>query len=52
MEKKYIKRDLSDVMLEMYQYFPVITITGPANQEKPRCCEKYSSSFLTIRLKI
>ena len=40
MEKKYIKRDLSDVMLEMYQYFPVITITGPRQSGKTTLLRK------------
>lgn len=40
MEKKFIKRDLSDVMLEMYQYFPVITITGPRQSGKTTLLRK------------
>lgn len=40
MEKKFIKRDLSDVMLEMYQYFPEITITEPRQSGKTTLLRK------------
>lgn len=31
---KFIKRDITGVMLEMYRYFPVVTITGPRQSGK------------------
>lgn len=34
MVKEYIKRDITSVMLEMYHYFPVITMTGPRQSGK------------------
>lgn len=34
MEREYIHRELSDVILEAYQYFSVITITGPRQSGK------------------
>ncbi|MDD3739088.1 MAG: ATP-binding protein [Lentimicrobiaceae bacterium] len=34
MDGKFINRDIADVMLEMYKYFPVITMTGPRQSGK------------------
>ena len=34
MEKEFINRDITTVMLEMYQFFPVITMTGPRQSGK------------------
>ena len=34
MVKKFINRDITAVMLEMYQFFPVITMTGPRQSGK------------------
>ena len=34
MRKEFINRDITVVMLEMYQFFPVITITGPRQSGK------------------
>lgn len=34
MEKEFINRDITAVMLEMYQFFPVITMTGPRQSGK------------------
>lgn len=34
MGKEFIHRDITAVMLEMYQYFPVITMTGPRQSGK------------------
>ena len=34
MEKEFINRDITVVMLEMYQFFPVITMTGPRQSGK------------------
>ena len=34
MGKEFIHRDITAVMLEMYQFFPVITMTGPRQSGK------------------
>ncbi len=34
MDNNFIERDITGVMLEMYQYFPVITMTGPRQSGK------------------
>lgn len=34
MEKEFINRDITTVMLEMYQFFPIITMTGPRQSGK------------------
>lgn len=56
MDKSFIKRDIAPVMLEMYQYFPVITLTGPRQSGKTTLLRKvfnqlpyYSLENLDIR---
>ncbi len=56
MDKRFIKRDITPVMLEMYQYFPVITLTGPRQSGKTTLLRKvfnqlpyYSLENLDIR---
>ncbi|MDI9603963.1 MAG: ATP-binding protein [Bacteroidota bacterium] len=56
MDKSFIKRDIALVMLEMYQYFPVITLTGPRQSGKTTLLRKvfnqlpyYSLENLDIR---
>lgn len=54
--EKFIKRDITDVMLEMYQYFPIVTITGPRQSGKTTLLRKifdqlpyYSLENLDVR---
>jgi len=56
MDKRFIARDISAVMLEMYKYFPVITLTGPRQSGKTTLLRKifkklpyYSVENLDIR---
>ncbi|NLL29209.1 MAG: ATP-binding protein [Bacteroidales bacterium] len=56
MAKDFINRDIAPVMLEMYQYFPVITMTGPRQSGKTTLLRKvfshlpyYSLENLDIR---
>lgn len=56
MDKSFIKRDIAPVMLEMYQNFPVITLTGPRQSGKTTLLRKvfnqlpyYSLENLDIR---
>ena len=56
MSKEFIKRDITDVMLEMYKYFPVLTMTGPRQSGKTTLLRKvfdhlpyYSLENLDIR---
>lgn len=56
MGDKFINRDISSVMLEMYKYFPVITMTGPRQSGKTTLLRKvfdqlpyYSLENLDIR---
>lgn len=56
MTKEFINRDIAAVMLEMYQYFPVITMTGPRQSGKTTLLRKvfnhlpyYSLENLDIR---
>jgi len=56
MGKEFITRDISAVMLEMYKYFPVLTMTGPRQSGKTTLLRKvfkdlpyYSLENLDIR---
>ena len=56
MGKEFITRDISAVMLEMYKYFPVVTMTGPRQSGKTTLLHKvfkelpyYSLENLDIR---
>ena len=56
MDKEFIIRDISAVMLEMYKYFPVLTMTGPRQSGKTTLLRKvfkdlpyYSLENLDIR---
>jgi predicted AAA+ superfamily ATPase len=56
MDKEFITRDISAVMLEMYKYFPVLTMTGPRQSGKTTLLRKvfkelpyYSLENLDIR---
>ncbi len=56
MSSKFINRDISSVMLEMYKYFPIITMTGPRQSGKTTLLRKvfdqlpyYSLENLDIR---
>lgn len=56
MGRDFINRDIATVMLEMYQYFPVITMTGPRQSGKTTLLRKvfnhlpyYSLENLDIR---
>ena len=53
---QFINRDIATVMLEMYQYFPVITMTGPRQSGKTTLLRKifkqlpyYSLENLDVR---
>jgi predicted AAA+ superfamily ATPase len=56
MDKEFIIRDISAVMLEIYKYFPVLTMTGPRQSGKTTLLRKvfkdlpyYSLENLDIR---
>lgn len=56
MNKGFIERDITGIMLNMYQYFPVITVTGPRQSGKTTLLRKvfdklpyYSLENLDIR---
>ncbi len=56
MSKGFIERDITGIMLNMYQYFPVITVTGPRQSGKTTLLRKvfdklpyYSLENLDIR---
>lgn len=56
MDKGFIERDITGIMLNMYQYFPVITVTGPRQSGKTTLLRKvfdklpyYSLENLDIR---
>ena len=56
MTTQFINRDIATVMLEMYQYFPVITMTGPRQSGKTTLLRKvfkqlpyYSLENLDVR---
>ncbi|HON20943.1 MAG TPA: ATP-binding protein [Bacteroidales bacterium] len=56
MTTQFINRDIAAVMLEMYQYFPVITMTGPRQSGKTTLLRKvfkqlpyYSLENLDVR---
>lgn len=45
MKKDFINRDITAVMLEMHQYFPVITMTGPRQSGKTTLLRKVFHQF-------
>ena len=50
MGKEFIHRDITAVMLEMYQYFPVITMTGPRQSGKTTLLRNVFTNNLKYRI--